>query len=95
IVLHPRHKLSYFKNVNWEESWIDTTKKLVKDVFKRLYTTEETDNQDGLGEDTPKLKEVHNWLLTIACALTNAYIICRTISSTPWLPWPHPNPLTY
>ncbi|KAF8549901.1 hypothetical protein OG21DRAFT_1382778, partial [Imleria badia] len=24
MVLHPRHKLQYFKNANWEQEWIDT-----------------------------------------------------------------------
>ncbi|KAF9221347.1 hypothetical protein BS17DRAFT_655248, partial [Gyrodon lividus] len=24
MVLHPRHKLTYFKKANWEEGWIDT-----------------------------------------------------------------------
>ncbi|KAG1853540.1 hypothetical protein C8R48DRAFT_558143, partial [Suillus tomentosus] len=24
MVLHPRHKLSYFKNAGWEDEWVDT-----------------------------------------------------------------------
>ncbi|KAF9227249.1 hypothetical protein BS17DRAFT_653603, partial [Gyrodon lividus] len=24
MVLHPRHKLTYFKKANWEEGWINT-----------------------------------------------------------------------
>ncbi|KIK74065.1 hypothetical protein PAXRUDRAFT_81757, partial [Paxillus rubicundulus Ve08.2h10] len=33
MVLHLQHKLSYFKNTNWEESWIDATRDLVRDMF--------------------------------------------------------------
>ncbi|KIK93291.1 hypothetical protein PAXRUDRAFT_126726, partial [Paxillus rubicundulus Ve08.2h10] len=33
MVLHPQHKLSYFKNMNWEGSWIDAARDLVRDMF--------------------------------------------------------------
>ncbi|KAG1839440.1 hypothetical protein DFJ58DRAFT_718543 [Suillus subalutaceus] len=29
MVLHPRHKLSYFRSVGWEQQWIKTAEKLV------------------------------------------------------------------
>ncbi|KAF8225689.1 hypothetical protein L208DRAFT_1305354 [Tricholoma matsutake] len=29
MVLHPRHKLLYFKSAKWEQEWIDTAKELV------------------------------------------------------------------
>ena len=36
-VLHPRHKLDYFKKAGWEEEWIITAKKIVHDEFERSY----------------------------------------------------------
>ena len=37
IVLHPRHKLSYFRKAGWEEKWIEDAEKLVRRVFKKRY----------------------------------------------------------
>jgi hypothetical protein len=31
VVLHPRHKLSYFKSADWEDDWINTAEALVRD----------------------------------------------------------------
>ena len=41
MVLHPRHKLAYFKNARWESDWIDTAEELVCDEFKRSYASNE------------------------------------------------------
>ncbi|KAH7903748.1 hypothetical protein BJ138DRAFT_977553, partial [Hygrophoropsis aurantiaca] len=37
MVLHPRHKLTYFKNAKWESSWIDTAEALVRNEFEQSY----------------------------------------------------------
>jgi hypothetical protein len=37
IVLHPRHKLSYFKNAGWEDEWVETAEALVRDEYKHSY----------------------------------------------------------
>ncbi|KAG2739686.1 hypothetical protein P692DRAFT_201669890, partial [Suillus brevipes Sb2] len=34
MVLHPRHKLSYFKSAGWEDAWIKTMEDLVRDEFE-------------------------------------------------------------
>ena len=44
-VLHPRHKLAYFKTVWWEEEWIKTAASLVHEQFERSYL--EVDINDG------------------------------------------------
>ncbi|KAF9222116.1 hypothetical protein BS17DRAFT_709197 [Gyrodon lividus] len=62
MVLHLQHKLTYFKKANWEEGWIDTAKMIVQDAFKCSYTAEETGDHDGLDEEVPKAKPVHNGL---------------------------------
>ncbi|KAG2087278.1 uncharacterized protein F5147DRAFT_523764, partial [Suillus discolor] len=33
MVLHPRHKLVYFRNARWEDDWVTTAEKLVRDRF--------------------------------------------------------------
>jgi len=37
VVLHPRHKLEYFKKAKWDDDWIDTAKQIVRDEFERSY----------------------------------------------------------
>ena len=36
-VLHPRHKLQYFKKAGWEESWIKTSHDIVRTEFDQTY----------------------------------------------------------
>lgn len=38
-VLHPRHKLQYFKNANWLPEWIDIAKNIVREEFERSYAS--------------------------------------------------------
>jgi hypothetical protein len=42
LVLHPRHKLQYFKNAGWSAEWIETAKALVRDEFDRSYASLDT-----------------------------------------------------
>jgi hypothetical protein len=37
LVLHPRHKLDYFEKADWEEEWIVTAKRIVREEFERSY----------------------------------------------------------
>ena len=44
IVLHPRHKLTYFRTAKWSDEWIKTAESLVRDEFERSYNyTNESD----------------------------------------------------
>ena len=36
-VLHPRHKLNYFKNAGWCDGWIRTARKIVHDEYDQSY----------------------------------------------------------
>ncbi|KAG2112004.1 uncharacterized protein F5147DRAFT_572773, partial [Suillus discolor] len=47
MVLHPRHKLAYFKRVKWEQQWINTAETLVCNTYKLCLNA---DNSDP-GED--------------------------------------------
>ncbi|KAF9561572.1 hypothetical protein CPC08DRAFT_600203, partial [Agrocybe pediades] len=37
MVLHPRHKLSYFKKAGWKDSWIQTAEDIVRAEYERTY----------------------------------------------------------
>ncbi|KIL00687.1 hypothetical protein PAXRUDRAFT_129217, partial [Paxillus rubicundulus Ve08.2h10] len=37
LVLHPFHKLAYFKTVHWEDKWIETAEALVYDRYTHSY----------------------------------------------------------
>ncbi len=37
-VLHPRHKLQYFHDANWDDEWITTATGIICDEFERAYT---------------------------------------------------------
>ena len=43
-MLHPRLKLSYFKTAHWNDEWIKTTEKVIKDEFERSYVMDTTDD---------------------------------------------------
>jgi hypothetical protein len=54
-VLHPRHKLTYFRNAGWESEWITTAEKLVRDEFNRSYANKDVPVDappTGAGEDS-------------------------------------------
>lgn len=36
-MLHPRHKLEYFKRHKWEDAWIQAASDIVHDEFSRTY----------------------------------------------------------
>ena len=38
-VLHPKHKLKYFKKQGWDEAWIATAEEIVRDEFKKNYAS--------------------------------------------------------
>ena len=46
-MLHPQHKLSYFKQAGWPTKWINAAKGIVRAEFKRSYAV----NNDADHED--------------------------------------------
>ena len=54
-VLHPRHKLTYFKNAGWEADWIKTAESIVHKTFKQSYEKAET--KPDVDETVPAAKE--------------------------------------
>jgi hypothetical protein len=47
LVLHPRHKLKYFKAQKWDEEWIQTARDIVRDEFERSYKSENISGDDN------------------------------------------------
>lgn len=37
LVLHPRHKLTYFKNAGWTDEWVDEAELIVRTEFDQSY----------------------------------------------------------
>jgi len=37
LVLHPRHKLNYFKTAGWEDEWIAKAEEIVRAEFDKSY----------------------------------------------------------
>jgi hypothetical protein len=44
-VLHPRHKLHYFKNAGWKETWIETSRDIVCAEFDQTYAFMDVDTE--------------------------------------------------
>ena len=42
LVLHPCHKLQYFKNAGWQDEWIERAEEIVCMVFDLLYGSIDT-----------------------------------------------------
>ena len=75
IVLHPRHKLLYFKTAHWEDKWIATAKRLVRDKFASLYMNIEANNSIDIAEAMPdKEKDIKVCMLTILLWLADSII---------------------
>jgi hypothetical protein len=57
-VLHPRHKLAYFKSARWEEEWIETAASLVREEFERSYLEVDIDDGDATVVDAATVSTV-------------------------------------
>ena len=42
LVLHPHHKLKYFRNAGWEEEWVKRAEEIVHTVFDLSYGSSDT-----------------------------------------------------
>ena len=72
LVLHPWHKLSYFKTAKWESEWIQVAKAIVRSEYECSYKPceyNDASRDDASGDDdlTPTVaksaqKKVHTYL---------------------------------
>jgi hypothetical protein len=58
VVLHPRHKLDYFKTAGWDDEWIETARNIVREEFERTYKVSDaaepssaSDTEDNAGSN--------------------------------------------
>ncbi|KAF5356700.1 hypothetical protein D9758_013728 [Tetrapyrgos nigripes] len=54
MVLHPHHKLNYFKTAEWPESWKNMALEIVRDVYERDYKSKMTVENDAMDVDEPE-----------------------------------------
>jgi hypothetical protein len=47
MVLHPTHKLTYFKKASWEKEWIKTAEELVCEEFQDHYAVPEDSDDEA------------------------------------------------
>ena len=62
-VLHPRHKLAYFKSACWEDTWIDAAERIVRAEFNRSYACQQDTGEDegeGSGNEEKVCNELFN-----------------------------------
>jgi len=56
-VLHPQHKLRYFKATQWEDEWIDAVEQIIRDKFEWKYANLPGDSSDEEGNSIPLPKK--------------------------------------
>lgn len=64
IVLHPRHKLHYFKTAGWKKSWIETAHAIVREEFDRTYAF-----MDIEGDVNPKKVRILECTVLLVCLI--------------------------
>ena len=52
VVIHPHHKLQYFKNAGWKEDWIETSQAIVHAEFDQTYAFMDIDDE-ALDSEAP------------------------------------------
>ncbi|KAF8814886.1 hypothetical protein BYT27DRAFT_7081586 [Phlegmacium glaucopus] len=55
MVLHPQHKLTYFKKAGWDNDWIKTARQIVRDEFERSYKSITKDSDDDVETNVAKV----------------------------------------
>ena len=91
LVLHPRHKLEYFKAQKWENEWIQAARDIVREEFDRSYKESASDNAMQVDSTVSTFKSK---LPTYTYFFSHPRLRCRRRTSlTISLIWP-PQPLT-
>jgi len=81
MILHPRHKLTYFKKAGWESQWIEFAEALLREEFERSYAPTEyhldSDVSDIAPVDKPTSENIFDNL--DAFAAPKAVDLCSEI----------------
>ena len=70
MVMHPAHKLQYFKNAEWENDWISVAEELVKQEFTDNYATLQGDDTASDAGDAPVSPKVRPLICSFKYILT-------------------------
>jgi hypothetical protein len=54
-LVHPRHKLQYFQDVGWEDDWIATAERIVRDRFESGYCEDQPTDEPQVGDEVRHL----------------------------------------
>lgn len=46
LVMHPSHKLDYFKEAGWDNKWIEGVREIVEEEWERSYKRSEGDDDE-------------------------------------------------
>ena len=60
MILHPSHKLQYFKNAEWEQEWVDIAVELVKNEFIENYSHIKDQIEGPAADDAKESKKVRD-----------------------------------
>ncbi|KIK32215.1 hypothetical protein CY34DRAFT_102007, partial [Suillus luteus UH-Slu-Lm8-n1] len=72
-VLHPHHKLSYFKSAGWEDAWIKTVEDLVHKEFERSYLNMEIRDDTDVEASVPATPAIDLSCSVYFLFLVNSY----------------------
>ncbi|KIM65712.1 hypothetical protein SCLCIDRAFT_22590 [Scleroderma citrinum Foug A] len=87
MVLHPWHKLVYFRSVGWEPDWINMAHELVRNTFDSSYAACTAPPTEDLVSDQLKTNHIHNELDT--------YLTSNVEDISDALKWWHEHRSTY
>jgi hypothetical protein len=66
-VLHPRHKLEYFRKNNWDDTSIDAACDIVQDEYDRSYWLLDVEGDENMAQV--------NGNITVGCSFSNMFFI--------------------
>ena len=75
VVLHPRHKLEYFKKAAWETKWVESAENILRNEYDRTYRF-----RDGADINVQDAATVCNYI-----DISSMTYSCRT-----FVPFPQP-----
>ena len=89
-VLHPCHKLEYFKRAGWDDEWITTAHEIVQTEYDHSYAFMEVDESDNLQPELVCASQAVAFVLVTDQGISSQKP-CLTISSTTFLSSHVPN----
>lgn len=71
VVLHPRHKLEYFKTAAWEDDWMEIAESLVRNEFECLYSSLQVSDEENEEGDVEEVTS------SVRCSMFDTYLMFR------------------